>query len=93
MRRLGGDVRRSVDRDGGVRELDHFLERAGIEVVDVTRDQGQVARRAFARYGKGRHRAGLNFGDCFAYALASLRGEPLLFKGTDFATTDLTVVP
>ena len=77
----------------GVRELDHFLERAGIEMVEVTLDQGQIARRAFARFGKGRHRAGLNFGDCFAYALASIRGERLLFKGTDFGATDLSAGP
>ena len=73
----------------GVRDLDHFLEHAAIELVDVTAAQGHVARRGFARYGKGRHPAGLNFGDCFAYALALERGEPLLFKGTDFAKTDV----
>ncbi len=73
----------------GARDFDHFLERAGIELVEVTVDQGRAARRAFARYGKGRHRAALNFGDCFAYALASTRGEPLLFKGTDFSATDV----
>ena len=73
----------------GVRDLDHFLERAAIELVDVTAAQGHAARRGFARYGKGRHPAGLNFGDCFAYALALDRGEPLLFKGTDFAKTDV----
>ena len=73
----------------GVRDLDLFLERAAIELVDVTLAQGHAARRAFARYGKGRHTAGLNFGDCFAYALASERGEPLLFKGEDFDKTDL----
>jgi ribonuclease VapC len=48
-----------------------------------------VARRAFSRFGKGRHPAGLNFGDCFAYALATVRGEPLLYKGDDFARTDV----
>lgn len=73
----------------GVRDLDLFLERASIELVDVTVAQGHAARRAFARYGKGRHSAGLNFGDCFAYALAAERGEPLLFKGADFAKTDI----
>jgi ribonuclease VapC len=57
----------------------------------VTLEQGKAARRAFATYGKGRHPAGLNFGDCFAYALVMERGEPLLFKGTDFQKTD--VVP
>lgn len=73
----------------GVRDLDLFLERAAIELVDVTLAQGHAARRAFARYGKGRHTAGLNFGDCFAYALAAERGEPLLFKGADFSKTDI----
>jgi ribonuclease VapC len=73
----------------GVRELDAFLERANIELVDVTPSHGRLARRAFANYGKGRHRAGLNYGDCFAYALAAETGEPLLFKGDDFQYTDV----
>jgi ribonuclease VapC len=53
--------------------------------------QAHIARDAFARYGKGRHRAGLNFGDCAAYALAMAEAEPLLFKGTDFGATDVQV--
>jgi ribonuclease VapC len=73
------------------RLLDTLVERAGIEVVAVDLEQGELARRAFARYGKGRHAAGLNFGDCFAYALARAFGESLLFKGNDFSQTD--VVP
>lgn len=73
----------------GVRELDAFLERAAVELVDVTPAQGRLARRAFATYGKGRHRAGLNYGDCFAYALAADTGEPLLYKGDDFHHTDV----
>ena len=73
----------------GVRELDAFIERANIELVDVTPTHGRLARRAFATYGKGRHRAGLNFGDCLAYALAADTGEPLLFKGDDFQHTDV----
>lgn len=73
----------------GIRDLDLFIERAAIELVDVTLPQGHAARRAFARYGKGRHPAGLNFGDCFAYALATERSEPLLFKGGDFDQTDV----
>ena len=73
----------------GIRDLDLFIERAAIELVDVTLAQGHAARRAFARYGKGRHPAGLNFGDCFAYALATDRGEPLLFTGGDFDQTDV----
>lgn len=74
----------------GLRELDHFLETARIEVVDVDRRQALEARRAFTLYGKGRHPAGLNFGDCFAYALAKLETQTLLYKGEDFSKTDLT---
>ena len=73
----------------GQRDLDHFLDRAGIEVISVDAEQAKVARGAFSRFGKGRHAAGLNFGDCFSYALASVLGEPLLFKGDDFRKTDL----
>lgn len=73
----------------GIRELDHFVETAGIEVEDVDRRQAMEARRAFQIYGKGRHRAGLNFGDCFAYALAKIRVQPLLYKGGDFSATDV----
>ena len=75
----------------GVRELDQFLETAAVEIAAVDGEQGRAARRAFQRFGRGRHAAGLNFGDCFAYALATVLGEPLLFKGTDFSRTD--VVP
>jgi len=73
----------------GVRDLDTFLERAGIELAVVDLEQARVARHAFSRFGKGRHPAGLNYGDCFAYALATVRGEPLLYKGEDFARTDI----
>ncbi len=73
----------------GGRELDLFIHRAGIGTVPVDADQVEIARRAWRRYGKGRHRAALDFGDCFAYALAAASGEPLLFKGEDFARTDL----
>jgi ribonuclease VapC len=72
-----------------VRELDAFIDRAGITLVPVDAEQARVARLAFSRYGKGRHRASLNFGDCFAYALALTRGESLLYKGDDFLHTDL----
>lgn len=75
----------------GVRDLDLFIERAGIELVEVTVAHGHEARRAFSRFGRGRHAAGLNFGDCFAYALAVERDEPLLFKGDDFSKTDVFV--
>jgi len=73
----------------GVRVLDLFLSRSGIDLIAVDDEQAREARRAFSRYGKGRHAAGLNFADCFAYALAITRGEPLLFKGEDFTKTDV----
>jgi len=73
----------------GVRDLELLVERAGIELVPVDASQARIACRAFSRFGKGRHRAGLNFGDCHAYALATARGETLLFKGDDFVHTDL----
>ena len=72
-------------------ELDVFMEEAGIELEPVALGQAQAARRAWRRFGKGNHPAGLNFGDCFAYALAEATGEPLLFKGQDFALTDIEV--
>lgn len=74
----------------GVRELDTFLDKAGIDLMPVDAEQGRLARAAFSRFGRGRHRAGLNFGDCFAYALAASRTESLLFKGDDFTHTDIT---
>jgi ribonuclease VapC len=74
---------------GGVRAFDRLVAAAGVAVVPVDATQADAAREAFRQYGKGRHPAALNFGDCFAYALARTRGEPLLFKGGDFALTDL----
>ncbi|GMQ79507.1 MAG: type II toxin-antitoxin system VapC family toxin [Anaerolineae bacterium] len=71
------------------RQLDAFIRRAGIEIRSVTLEQAQIARQAYLDFGKGRHPAGLNFGDCFAYALVRETGEPLLFKGTDFGQTDI----
>ncbi len=73
------------------REFDLFLVRANLQVVAVDSEQTEVARSAWRKYGKGRHPAALNFGDCFAYALAKFAGEPLLAKGTDFAATDIEV--
>jgi len=73
----------------GIRDLDLFVERAGIGLAAVDSEQAHVARRAFSRFGKGRHRAALNYGDCFAYALATVLGEPLLYKGDDFGRTDV----
>ena len=70
-------------------ELDLLLERFGIELEPVTAEQLAAARRAWRRFGRGNHAAALNFGDCFAYALAETTGEPLLFKGGDFAKTDV----
>ncbi len=70
-------------------ELDLVVERTPIELVPVTVVHAQAARRAWRRFGKGNHPAGLNFGDCFAYALAESTGEPLLYKGRDFALTDI----
>ena len=72
-------------------ELDAFLEEAAIELEPVTPAHAQAARRAWRRFGKGNHPAGLNFGDCFAYALAEAAREPLLFKGQDFELTDIEV--
>lgn len=77
----------------GGRELDLWLHRAAIELVGVDADQADVARLAYRTYGKGRHRAGLNYGDCFSYALSKVSGQPLLFKGDDFAHTDVGAVP
>jgi len=73
----------------GLRDLDLFVDRASIELVPVDLEQAWMARHGFGRYGKGRHPAALNFGDCFAYALALVLGESLLFKGKDFAQTDV----
>lgn len=71
--------------------LDNFLQISQIGIEAVTVQQAQLARQAYREFGKGRHRAGLNFGDCFAYALAKEKGEPLLFKGDDFRRTDVEV--
>jgi ribonuclease VapC len=73
----------------GARDLDLFVEKAAIELVPVDAEQVAVARRAFSRYGKGRHAAGLNYGDLFSYALAVVRNDELLFKGGDFSLTDV----
>ena len=73
----------------GMRQAEAFLRRAGVVIEPVTAEQGDLARQAFLDFGKGRHKAGLNFGDCFSYALAKATGEPLLFKGNDFGATDI----
>jgi PIN domain len=77
---------RRAGADGGPRPL---LAEAGIEIVPVTASQVRIARDAYRRFGRGNHPASLNFGDCFAYALAKERDLPLLFKGSDFARTDV----
>ena len=74
----------------GVRDLDELLIAAGARCVAVDEQQARLARDAFARHGKGRAPAGLNFGDCFSYALARAADRPLLFKGNDFNQTDVT---
>lgn len=75
------------------RDLNQLIERAGIVVVPVDEAQAILAREAYRKFGKGRHRAGLNFGDCFSYALAIGAAETLLFKGNDFGETDVAVAP
>jgi ribonuclease VapC len=75
----------------GVRALDLLILRSGIEIVSFTESHARLARFAFERYGRSFHPAKLNFGDCMAYALAKDTGEELLFKGTDFAQTDIVV--
>jgi ribonuclease VapC len=72
-------------------ELDDLLRAVDAEIVPFTAEHAALARDAWRRYGKGRHPAGLNLGDCFAYALAVARDEPLLFKGDDFCRTDVKV--
>ena len=79
-------------RELGLIDLDRLIFGARIDIVAVDRTQAEAARNAYRRYGRRRHSAGLNFGDCFAYALAKTTGEPLLFKGADFAATDIEVV-
>jgi ribonuclease VapC len=75
--------------EAGRDRLERFFRLTGAEVVAATTDHAQIAIEAFRRFGKGRHRASLNIGDCFAYALARATGLPLLFKGDDFTHTDI----
>jgi ribonuclease VapC len=76
----------------GGRELDLLMAKASLSIQAVTVEQAEMAREAWRRFGKGRHPASLNFGDCFSYALAKATGEPLLFKGDDFTLTDITAM-
>ena len=82
--RHGDEVRRAM--------LDTFLEQFHIQIEAVTPVQAKLARQAFVLFGKGRHKAGLNFGDCFSYALAKFHREPLLYKGEDFGHTDIAAL-
>ena len=75
----------------GAQDIDELLALLSVTIVPFDEHQADIARDAFARFGKGRHRAGLNFGDCAAYALAIAEAETLLFKGTDFGATDVAV--
>lgn len=75
----------------GLSDLDLLLERAEIELIPVDSEQARAARRAWSQFGKGRHDAALNYGDCFSYALARTSHQPLLFKGDDFEKTDVRV--
>lgn len=78
--------------EAGGRELDLLLHRAKIDVVAFDSEQAEMARIAWRLFGKSRHAASLNFGDCFTYALAKISGEPVLFKGNDFNKTDVSFV-
>lgn len=73
----------------GVRDFDLLCAKVGLTIVPVDAEQAELARRAWRLFGKGRHAAGLNYGDCFAYALAVSLDDSLLFKGADFAATDV----
>jgi ribonuclease VapC len=73
----------------GRADIDRLLRAGRFDIVSVTPQQAEIAIDAFRRFGKGQHRAGLNIGDCFAYALATATGYPLLFKGDDFSRTDI----
>ena len=72
-----------------MRQYEALFREARIQIEPVTAEQALLARQGYSDYGKGRHPAGLNFGDCFSYALAKATGEPLLFKGEDFRQTDI----
>ena len=84
-----GIVMQARRGDDGARDLDLLLAKLRVEIAAVTASQADIARKAFRRFGRGRHAANLNFGDCFAYALAKDKSAPLLFKGNDFGRTDV----
>jgi ribonuclease VapC len=86
-----GIVMQARRGDDGARDIDLLLAKLRVDIAVVTANQADIARKAFRRYGRGRHAANLNFGDCFAYALAKHTSAPLLFKGDDFGQTDVMV--
>jgi ribonuclease VapC len=88
-----GIVMQARRGDDGARDLDLLLAKLRVDIAEVTANQADIARRAFRRFGRGRDAANLNFGDCFAYALAKESSAPLLFKGNDFGRTDVMVAP
>ena len=88
-----GIVMQARHGDDGARDLDLLLAKLRVDIAAVTASQADIARKAFRRYGRARHPANLNFGDCFAYALAKDKSAPLLFKGDDFGRTDVMVAP
>ena len=88
-----GIVMQGRHGNDGARRLDALLSQIRVEVVPLTAAHAALARGAFRRYGKGRHPAALNYGDCFSYALAAALDAPLLFVGADFEQTDVAVAP
>lgn len=88
-----GIIAKARKGDAGSHALDLMIVKLGIDVVAMTPHHADLARRAFRLFGKGQAKAGLNYGDCIAYALARETGEPLLFKGGDFAQTDIPAAP
>jgi ribonuclease VapC len=84
-----GIVALALAGEAGLEQVDALLETLRVETVPLSADHARLAIDAFRHFGKGRHPAGLNFGDCFSYALAKATGEPLLFKGDDFSQTDI----
>jgi ribonuclease VapC len=84
-----GIVAERQNEESGGRDLDLLIHRLRVEVVPVTEEQAELARSAYRRFGKGKHPAALDVGDCFSYALARSLGEPLLFVGADFSKTDI----
>jgi ribonuclease VapC len=85
-------VLESRQGEAAVRELDLLLARADVQIEPVTAVHAEIARQAWCRFGRGRHPAALNYGDCFSYALSHASGDALLYKGNDFSLTDVAAV-